>query len=93
MRRVLTHARFNESDYGVSETPNLTSTSLQVTNLFVLFFLDYEHAAIGIAILTVLTIYLIFRGPAVQWGDISQELMFHQVRKYLLLIRDDPDPK
>ena len=37
--------------------------------------------------------YLTFRGPAVEWGDISQELMFHQVRKYLLLLKDGSDPK
>lgn len=36
--------------------------------------------------LLLLGLYLAFRAPIKDWGDLSQELMFHQVRKYLLLI-------
>mmetsp|Transcript_1954 Transcript_1954/g.4868 ORF Transcript_1954/g.4868 Transcript_1954/m.4868 type:complete len:537 (+) Transcript_1954:3-1613(+) len=63
------------------------------TNLFVMFYLDYRHGMILCGILVILLIYLVFRGPVTQWGDVSQALMFHQVRKYLLLLNERPHPK
>jgi solute carrier family 12 (potassium/chloride transporters), member 9 len=63
------------------------------TNLFVMFFLDYKHGIIGVCILLCLVVYLTFRGPVTQWGDVSQALMFHQVRKFLLMLGDSPHSK
>ena len=64
-----------------------------VTNLFVMFFLDYKHGIIGVAALLLLIVYLVFRGPVTQWGDVSQALMFHQVRKFLLMLGERPHAK
>ena len=64
-----------------------------ITNLFVMFFLDYKHGIIGVAVLLLLIIYLVFRGPVTQWGDVSQALMFHQVRKFLLMLSERPHAK
>ena len=48
----------------VAAFPNFASRFGFIINTFVLFFLDYEHAAIGVAVLALLTVYLIFRGAA-----------------------------
>ena len=64
-----------------------------VTNLFVMFFLDWKHGIIGVGILISLVIYLFMRGPVTQWGDVSQALMFHQVRKLLLMLGERPHAK
>jgi potassium/chloride transporter 9 len=46
-----------------------------------MFYLDYRHGVIGVAVLIMLCLYLFARGPTTEWGDVSQALMFHQVRK------------
>lgn len=50
------------------------------SNLFVMFYLDYVHGLILCAILVLLFVYLCVRGPETHWGEVSQALMFHQVR-------------
>lgn len=55
-------------------------------NMVIVFYLNWVYALVGVLCLLLLGLYLAFRAPIKDWGDLSQELMFHQVRKYLLLI-------
>lgn len=48
------------------------------------FATDYIKASVGIFLMVLLVIYVHVVGPAVPWGDVSQALIFHQVRKFLL---------
>jgi len=50
----------------------------------VLFYLDTTHAVIALVALLSLFIYISYNSPAKTWGDVSQSVIFHQVRKYLL---------
>merc|ERR1719233_608244 len=48
------------------------------------FLLDWVFALVSLFILCLISFYLVKRGPDVIWGDVSQSVIFHQVRKYLL---------
>ena len=41
---------------------------------------------LAIVLLGALFVYVWWKHPATDWGDVSQALMYHQVRKYLLRI-------
>ena len=53
-------------------------------NIFVMFFLNPIYAGVAILVMTALFVWLIYKAPQKEWGDVRQALMFHQVRKYLL---------
>jgi len=48
------------------------------------FWLDYKFAACSLAIQILVFFYLVKKGPKVAWGDVTQSLLFHQIRKFLL---------
>ena len=57
-----------------------------IGSLAMCFVIGYLYALVAIAILIVLVIGLHMRSFESSWGSISQALIFHQVRKYLLLL-------
>ena len=36
-----------------------------------------------VAVMVILFIYLLLRGPATPWGDVSQALIYHQVDRQI----------
>lgn len=54
-----------------------------------MFVVDGIYASIIIAVLIGLFIIIHYLTPPKSWGDVSQSLIYHQVRKYLLRLRQD----
>jgi potassium/chloride transporter 9 len=57
-----------------------------VGSITMTFIVSIEYASIAIGLLIALITVLYFRDFPPEWGSISQALIFHQVRKYLLLL-------
>ncbi|ODQ48251.1 hypothetical protein PICMEDRAFT_23059, partial [Pichia membranifaciens NRRL Y-2026] len=54
-----------------------------------MFVVDGFSASIVMATLVLLILVIHFLSPPKSWGDVSQSLIYHQVRKYLLKLRQD----
>ena len=54
-----------------------------------MFFVDGVYASACVAILLVLFLVIHYFTPPKSWGDVSQSLIYHQVRKYLLRLRQE----
>ena len=54
-----------------------------------MFFVDGLYAAGCIGILLMLFLLIHYSSPPKAWGDVSQSLIYHQVRKYLLRLRQE----
>ncbi|KAI5461494.1 amino acid permease-domain-containing protein [Mariannaea sp. PMI_226] len=54
-----------------------------------MFFIDETYAAIAISVLVLLFLLIHYLSPPKRWGDVSQNLIYHQVRKYLLRLRPE----
>eukprot|EP00466_Bigelowiella_natans_P020314 jgi/Bigna1/144213/aug1.85_g18921 len=57
-----------------------------VACIVVMFYAHPLRAAVAILVCLLLMIYLVYSGPdtSATWGDVTQSLLFHQVRKFLL---------
>ena len=59
--------------------------------LVVMFVLSPLNSAVALILLVGITIFIWFRHPVTNWGDVSQALMYHQVRKYLLRLDENAE--
>lgn len=54
-----------------------------------MFFIDETYAASAICLLFLLFLIIHYMSPPKHWGDVSQNLIYHQVRKYLLRLKPE----
>lgn len=54
-----------------------------------MFFVDGFYASGCVAILIIIFLIIHYTTPPKSWGDVSQSLIYHQVRKYLLRLRQE----
>jgi potassium/chloride transporter 9 len=66
-----------------------TAFSGAVVSGLVMFFVDQVYAAVSIGIMAFIFLLIHYTTPPKSWGDVSQSLIYHQVRKYLLRLRSD----
>lgn len=54
-----------------------------------MFFIDETYAALAICAMVFLFLLIHYLCPPKRWGDVSQNLIYHQVRKYLLRLKPE----
>ncbi|XP_028821289.1 solute carrier family 12 member 9-like [Denticeps clupeoides] len=57
-----------------------------VGSVVMMFVIEPLFSSASIALLLLLLLFIHYRSPTSSWGYVSQALIFHQVRKYLLLL-------
>ncbi|PHH63419.1 hypothetical protein CDD81_6020 [Ophiocordyceps australis] len=66
----------------IGSAPNFPSATA-------MFFIDDTYAAIAICALVFIFMLIHYLAPPKSWGDVSQNLIYHQVRKYLLRLKPE----
>lgn len=54
-----------------------------------MFFIEETYAAMAICVLIAVFLLIHYLCPPKRWGDVSQNLIYHQVRKYLLRLKPE----
>ncbi|AEO63347.1 uncharacterized protein THITE_2108456 [Thermothielavioides terrestris NRRL 8126] len=54
-----------------------------------MFFIDETYATTAVSLLVFLFLLIHYLSPPKHWGDVSQNLIYHQVRKYLLRLKPE----
>lgn len=60
-----------------------------LVSLALMFFVDGVYATGCIVVLIALFLMIHYTSPPKSWGDVSQSLIYHQVRKYLLRLKQE----
>ncbi|KAK9369527.1 amino acid permease-domain-containing protein [Lipomyces kononenkoae] len=68
---------------------SLTALAGGILCIAAMFVVDGIYASVIIGVLIGLFIIIHYVTPPKTWGDVSQSLIYHQVRKYLLRLRQD----
>ena len=64
----------------------VTSLLGVISTFAMMFVVNQIYAAVAVVVMLLLFVFIHFYSGDQSWGDISQALIFHQVRKYLLLL-------
>lgn len=60
-----------------------------IVSCAIMVYVDEEYSAVALVVMAVLFLTVHYASPPKAWGDVSQSLIYHQVRKYLLRLRQD----
>lgn len=60
-----------------------------LTSAAAMFFVNTTYAASAVCLLVFLFSLIHYLSPPKRWGDVSQNLIYHQVRKYLLRLKPE----
>ncbi|KAK4229845.1 amino acid permease-domain-containing protein [Podospora fimiseda] len=60
-----------------------------ILSAFAMFFIDETYATTAVCLLVFLFLLIHYLSPPKHWGDVSQNLIYHQVRKYLLRLKPE----
>ncbi|KAK4155459.1 hypothetical protein C8A00DRAFT_41921 [Chaetomidium leptoderma] len=66
-----------------------TAFAGSVLSAAAMFFIDETYATTAVCLVVFLFLLIHYLSPPKHWGDVSQNLIYHQVRKYLLRLKPE----